>query len=107
MIAKASTATSTERTAVQKKSPHPGPPYDGSGNGVSDHALVLSPVHEPSPMKTSEPMPAARRPGRRTSGRTAPPRPVASTMSTLPITGEPKIVETAAKLPAAPIRPSA
>ena len=68
---------------------------------------MLKPDHDPSPMKTSEPIPAARRPGSSTSGRIGPPSPVASMMSTAPITGEPKIDETAAKLPAAAIRPSA
>ena len=58
-------------------------------------------------MNTSDPIPAASSPGSSTSGRMAPPRPVASMIRTAPITGEPKIVETAAKLPAAAIRPSA
>ena len=68
---------------------------------------MLRPENDPSPMKTSEPIPAASSPGRSTSGRVAPPSPVASISSTAPITGEPKIDETAAKLPAAAIRPTA
>ena len=54
-------------------------------------------------MKTSEPMPADNRPGSKTTGSIAPPRPVASTTSTAPITGDPKIDATAANAPAAAI----
>ena len=68
---------------------------------------MLNPENDPSPRKTSEPTPDASNPGRSTTGRTAPPSPVASTISTAPITGEPKIDATAAKLPAAAIRPTA
>ena len=57
-------------------------------------------------MKTSEPIPAASSPGSSTSGSIGPPSPAASMISTAPITGEPKIDETAAKLPAAAISPS-
>jgi len=103
MIANATTAAASASTIVHPKSPQPGPPKCGSGNGLSDHALVLRPENDPSPMKTREPMPAATRPGSRTTGSTAPPRPVASMMITAPITGDPKMVEMAAKLPAAPI----
>ena len=53
------------------------------------------------PMNTSEPIPAAISPGSRTSGRVGPPSPAASMMITAPMIGEPKIVERAAKLPAA------
>src|SRR5262245_40126605 len=96
-------AAATPSTIVQPKSPQPGPPNADSGNGLSVHALVLSPDHEPNPMNTSEPTPAASRPGSRITGSVAPPSPAASMMITAPITGEPKIAETAAKLPAAPI----
>ena len=107
MIANTATAVATASTIVQPKSPQPGPPNDGSGNGLNDHAAVLKPENDPSPMKTSEPTPAARRPGRSTSGSVAPPSPVASITSTAPITGDPKIDDTAAKLPAAAISPTA
>ena len=50
-----------------------------------------------------DPMPAATRPGSRTRGSVGPPSPAASMMITAPMTGLPKIVEIAAKLPAAPI----
>ena len=70
-------------------------------NGLSAQALVLSPDHAPMPMNTSEPRPAAIRPGRRTSGSVAPPSPAASIRITAPMTGEPNTVEIAAKLPAA------
>ena len=107
MIAKTTTAVATASRIVQPKSPQPGPPNGGSGNGLNGQAAVLKPENEPSPMKTSEPTPAARRPGRSTSGSMGPPRPAASITSTAPITGEPKIDETAAKLPAAAISPTA
>ncbi len=107
MIANTVTAAATASTIVQPKSPQPGPPKLGSGNGLNDQAAVLKPDSDPSPMKTSEPTPAARRPGRRTNGKVAPPSPDASITSTAPTTGEPKIDETAAKLPAAAIRPTA
>ena len=55
-------------------------------------------------MKTSEPIPAASNPGRRTRGSIAPPNPAASMMITAPTTGDPKSEETAAKLPAAAIK---
>ncbi len=53
------------------------------------------------PMNTSEPMPAAIRPGMRMSGRVAPPRPLASITRIAATIGDPKITEMAAKLPAA------
>ena len=53
------------------------------------------------PMNTSEPIPAAIRPGMRMRGNVAPPRPLASITSTAATMGEPKITEIAAKLPAA------
>jgi hypothetical protein len=99
MIANTATAAATASRIVQPKSPQPGPPNEGSGNGLNDQAAVLNPENEPSPMKTSEPTPAARRPGRSTSGRVGPPSPIASMISTAPITGDPKIDDTAAKLP--------
>ena len=102
MIANTVTAAATESAIVQAKSPQPGPPNEGSGNGLNDHAAVLKPENDPSPMKTSDPTPAARSPGSSTIGRVAPPRPAASITSTAPITGEPKIDETAAKLPRPP-----
>ena len=92
---------------VQPKSLQLGPAKCGTGNAVSARALVLSPVQFPMPMNTSEPIPPASRPGSSTTGSIAPPRPVASMMTTAPITGEPKIVEIAAKLPAAAINPTA
>lgn len=100
---KTATAATTETTTVQPKSPQPGPAKAGSGNGRSAQAAVLNPENEPRPMKTSEPMPAESSPGRRTTGRVAPPMPIASTISTAPITGEPKIDATAANAPAAAI----
>ena len=63
--------------------------------------LVLSPVHEPIPIETSDPIPAASRPGSSTSGSFGPPIPVASIRSTAAISGEPNRNETAANVPAA------
>ena len=62
------------------------------------------PERLPSPRNTSDPIPAATRPGSRTSGSVGPPSPAASMMITAPMIGLPKIVEIAAKLPAAPSR---
>ena len=104
MTMNVATATTTASTMVQPKSAQPGPPYSGRGNGLSDQAAVLNPDHDPNPMNTSEPIPAAIRPGSNTTDSIGPPRPMASITSTAPITGEPKIDESAAKLPAAAIR---
>src|SRR5262249_35568238 len=49
------TAAMPDSAIVQAKSPHPGPPNGGSGNGLSDQAAVLNPEKEPSPMNTSDP----------------------------------------------------
>ena len=75
MIANTTTAVITASRIVQPKSPQPGPPNGGSGKGLNCHAAVLNPENDPSPMKTSEPTPAASSPGRSTSGRVAPPSP--------------------------------
>ncbi len=71
-------------------------------NGVSEYALVLRPVQSPMPMNTSDPMPAAIRPGSTISGSVAPPKPAASITRIAATIGEPKIAEMAAKPPAAP-----
>ena len=91
---------------VQAKSLPSGPPNSGSGKGLSCQALVLSPLQSANPMNTSEPIPAASRPGSRSSVAVAPPSPTASMMITAPMIGEPKIVEMAAKLPAAASSPT-
>ena len=69
MITNTMTAVATESRIVHAKSPQPGPPNGGNGNGLNDQAAVLRPENDPSPMKTSEPTPAASSPGRSTSGR--------------------------------------
>ncbi len=107
MITKTTTAAATASRIVQPKWAQLRPPNGGNGNGLNDQAALLRPENDPSPVKTSAPIPAAKSPGRSTTGRIGPPRPVASITSTAPMTGEPKIVETAAKLPAAAIRPTA
>ena len=58
---------------------------------------MLSAVQCAIPMKTSEPIPPAMRPGIKISGRVAPPRPDASMMITAPMIGDPKMTEIAAK----------
>ena len=62
---------------------------------------MLSPVNDPMPTNTSEPIPAAMRPGSRMTGSVAPPSPAASMMMMAPTMGEPKSEEMAAKLAAA------
>ena len=62
-------------------------------------SLVLSPVNAPIPIETSDPIPAARRPGIKTSGNRDPPRPAASIRITAAMIGEPNKNETAAKVP--------
>ena len=75
-------------------------------NGTSEYALVLSPVQSPMPTNTSDPIPAAIRPGSTISGSVAPPRPAASITRIAATSGEPKIAEIAAKAPAAPMTTS-
>ena len=62
---------------------------------------MLSPVNEPIPSDTNEPMPAASSPGTSSSGSLAPPIPDASIRITAAISGELNTNDTAAKLPAA------
>jgi len=62
---------------------------------------VPSPVRLSRPLKMSEPMPAASRPGSSTSSSVAPPSPDASISRKAPSSGEPSSVLMAAKLPAA------
>jgi len=52
-------------------------------------------------MNTNTPKPAAIRPGSNTTGSVAPPKPAASMMITVPMTGEPKMVARAANAAAA------
>ena len=61
-------------------------------------SAVLRPVNDPIPIETSEPIPAASRPGIRTSGIRDPPRPAASIRITAAMIGEPNRNETAAKV---------
>ena len=65
------------------------------------------PVHASNPMKISEPIPAATRPGTSTSPSIGPPSPDASITKKAPVSGEPRRVLTAAKLPEAPTTPMA
>ena len=58
---------------------------------------MLSPLQCDMPMKTSDPMPAAMRPGIRIRGSVARLQPAASMMRTADTIGEPKMTETAAK----------
>ena len=62
---------------------------------------MFTPVHDPSPISISDPIPAASRPGIRTSGRRRPAKPAASISSTAAISGEPNRNETPAKVPQA------
>ena len=65
---------------------------------------MLSPVNEPIPSDTNDPMPAASSPGTSRSGSLAPPIPDASIRITAAISGELNTNDTAAKLPAAATR---
>ncbi len=64
---------------------------------------VPKPVRLSSPTKMSEPMPAASKPGTKTTPIMAPPSPAASISRNAPASGDPSSVLMAAKLPAAPI----
>ena len=70
----------------------------GSGRTPIEMSLVLSPVQEPMPMETSEPIPAAIRPGTRTTRSCEPPSPIASIRMIEAISGDPSRNETAAKV---------
>src|SRR6266849_5138413 len=61
-------ATAAASRMLQPKSAMSGRANDGRERGPSAYALVLSPVHDPMPIETSDPIPAARRPGSSTSG---------------------------------------
>ena len=62
---------------------------------------VPSPVQAFRPTNTSEPTPAASRPGTSTTCIIVPPRPAASIRRKAPVSGDPSSVLMAAKLPAA------
>ena len=62
---------------------------------------MLRPVNEPTPMETRVPIPAASSPGTSTRRILAPPIPLASIRITAAMSGEVKMNDTAAKLPAA------
>jgi hypothetical protein len=92
MIRNVTTAATAAIAIVQAKAPRVGSEYAGRARGLIAYAPVLSPVSDPIPTNTSEPIPAAMRPGRRMSGSVGPPSPAASMMMTAPTTGDPKIV---------------
>ena len=71
-------------------------------SGTSEYAWVLSPVQLAIPRNTSDPTPAAIKPGNKIKGSVAPPSPVASMIRIAAGIGDPKITAMAAKLPAAP-----
>ena len=97
----APTATAAANGIVQRKSSRSGRANSGNGRVPSAKSLSLRPVNEPMPIETSDPMPAASRPGTSTIFSCAPPRPMASISSTAAITGEPKISATAENVPQA------
>ena len=82
-----------------QNSPPVGDPTWGRLGIASEN--VPSPVQASRPMKMSEPTPAARRPGTRTSSSMAPAIPDASMRRKAASSGEPNSVLIAAKLPAA------
>ena len=100
-MAHAPTAIAAPNGTVQTKSRKSGRSNSGSASAPSAKSLSLRPVNEPMPIETSDPMPAASRPGTSTIFSCAPPRPMASISSTAAITGEPKISATAENVPQA------
>ena len=94
-----SIAAASPMASAQPNSPTVGGPRCGRCGMASEN--VPSPVAESSPMKISEPMPAASSPGTSTSSSVAPPSPDASISRNAPSSGEPSSVLMAAKLPAA------
>jgi hypothetical protein len=100
MIATA-TAIAAAKGTVQRKSTTSGRGKSGRSSRAREIALVFTPVQEPIPIETRDPIPAASMPGMTSSGRRAPPIPDASIIRTAAIRGEPNRNETAANIPAA------
>src|SRR5436190_12767908 len=99
-ISRVPRAIAAARGIVQAKSTKSGRANGARGRTPIEMWVVLSPVHWPSPIETRDPIPAAIRPGIRTSGNLGPPNPAASIRSTAAITGEPNRNEIAAKVEA-------
>ena len=91
-------AAASPMTRAQPNSPAVGEPKCGRPGMAREK--VPRPVQAFSPMKMSEPMPAASRPGTSTSPSIGPPSPDASISRNAPMMGEPSSVLMAAKLPA-------
>ncbi len=97
-ITKVTTAIAAASGIVQRKSTKSGRAKDGRCSGLSEMSAVLRPVSDPSPIETSDPIPAASSPGIRTSGMRDPPRPAASIRITAAMIGDPNRKDTAAKV---------
>ena len=95
---KVTTAITAANGIVQRKSGRSGRARSGRFNGLNEMSPVLSPVNDPMPSETSDPIPAARRPGIRISG-TAVASPAASSRITAAMIGEPNRNAIAAKVP--------
>ncbi len=95
------TAAASPIPIAQSISPRVGVSNEGTP-GIA-RLMVPKPVQRPTPTNTREPMPAASRPGARTTPISGPPMPMISSMRKAPTRGEPSSVLTAAKLPAAAI----
>ena len=74
---------------VQRKSTTSGRGYSDSCSRLSEMSLLSTPVQAPSPIETSVPIPAAKRPGMSRTGSLLPPMPVASIRITAAMIGEP------------------
>ena len=88
--------------AMAHRNWYPSTVSNGGRSGTASEK-VPQPVRLFSPMKTSEPIPAASRPGRSTTPIIGPARPATSISRKAPMMGDPSRVLMAAKLPAAPI----
>jgi hypothetical protein len=102
-IAKVTAAMAAARRIVQPKSATSGWGKCGSCRAPIAMSLVLSPVIDPIPIHTSDPIPAASRPGTSTRGSLGPPSPDASMRITAAMIGDPKRNDTAANVAEAAI----
>jgi hypothetical protein len=91
----------TPTTIAHRNSDTRGLPAGGMSGTASEK--VPKPLQSSSPMKISEPTPAASSPGASTTPSIAPPIPATSIIRNAAGRGEPRSVLIAAKLPAAPI----
>ena len=97
----ASTAAARPMPTAQRNSAPVGDPVWGICGMLNEK--VPNPVRWSRPTKTSDPTPAASRPGNSTISMVGPPSPTTSMSRKAPTRGEPRSVAIAAKLPAPPM----